>query len=1107
MNIFPFQNASATKERRSLIETASTAHTTEHSEGASFEAALTQSAPATLVQRREDKSANRSSTAPGVPLSPSRSQRRKFAESANSSLVEDDNGEIADGRGKSPDHEKTKTDSNSVIDAMAILPVGQPIQPLAPLTLESAQVEKKPEKAGLGSLSGGASQGGSQNGVDGGKAKRSMPGASNPTANLNADQPSADLSASPAAIVGENVIGTKEFGANVSLKGSNLLSPGGLVSSGGRDGSWVDVPTQQAGLSNKNGVPARLGALAQMQSIAETSNVLPAISQPDGTESAVVGSVIDAAKVTSQAAVDKAVVTASSVEINIQGRTISVGQNVLGEQSELSQNALRQIRMSNRSGLALPGQLSIKSGKLENSESAAASVPMTTNAEVKDGQTSLPGIVVPEGQMQSATIDEAMVTDPGALVPMTTITEIKDGQTLLTSIARPKGQIQGSTIREALVNEKNQPGARTASTNLADINTKGLKSNEANDLVEQRSPQLLSVFSQSVALNRGEPTTQSQQAGRSEKSAGAAQPSALVQVPTVVETSNPPSPISEVLVTKVAASGSETETPKATSQVALDATVASANPSIGRFEGVKTVAGSQGEIPQGNYHRIQTSNPIVQESLGQANVKGETPGNAGSVVSFSRVGTMTKVNDGQIAFSSETGPTEGTGVPKISVQGPIRPVAATLATDPTDVGAEQQKASGAKAIPVISKGVTKASLLQSAVLNRDGVGAAQKAQPQVQTIKGNLNTPSEIGGVIVAGASSDQFTKQTTQSNTSVSQAFEIPVSEVNAVRSSDSDGASSNSSDDGNNESGLDLSSLSATEPEIEGQFSEAIDQSIGNRGTVAWDGSKDPLLRHAEGHHSPVTPLGLASGGTLAAQQKTEMALSAKSETGNNSFGKNIPVVGIIGSSMGGAERELVNTEFREAKIDLTGNQTANSLVNLSGSTSSDRIRHTEHSELSTREYGSFRGNRLADDVWSAVQTFRATSAKDWDVKIRTDQDTQLNLRLTLQDNQLHIQARLENGNWETMAPRWSELQSLLADRGVQLRPLESSNGHNWSQNSFQQFGSNGNEQRQSTSNSARDQGFVEVGKGFPDEPVRSRKTESPTPSRPSAILEKWA
>jgi len=37
------------------------------------------------------------------------------------------------------------------------------------------------------------------------------------------------------------------------------------------------------------------------------------------------------------------------------------------------------------------------------------------------------------------------------------------------------------------------------------------------------------------------------------------------------------------------------------------------------------------------------------------------------------------------------------------------------------------------------------------------------------------------------------------------------------------------------------------------------------------------------------------------------------------------------------------------------------------------------------------------------------------------------------------------LESGRAEMMLPRWTELQGILADRGIQLQGLESGKGHN--------------------------------------------------------------
>ena len=154
----------------------------------------------------------------------------------------------------------------------------------------------------------------------------------------------------------------------------------------------------------------------------------------------------------------------------------------------------------------------------------------------------------------------------------------------------------------------------------------------------------------------------------------------------------------------------------------------------------------------------------------------------------------------------------------------------------------------------------------------------------------------------------------------------------------------------------------------------------------------------------------------------------------------------------------------------------------------------------------------SRLSDQVWSAVESFRAQGARDWTVRIRPDHDTELNLRMRLQGNQLVVHAQLEAGRHELISSRWNELQFILADRGVQLQPLESGAGngqpHNQNQHGSSQFGSNGFERRESFEQQQADAEFISRAASVPSNQVlEAVKTSNEKTKVSQNRLETWA
>ena len=322
-------------------------------------------------------------------------------------------------------------------------------------------------------------------------------------------------------------------------------------------------------------------------------------------------------------------------------------------------------------------------------------------------------------------------------------------------------------------------------------------------------------------------------------------------------------------------------------------------------------------------------------------------------------------------------------------------------------------------------------------------------------------------------------------------------------------DGTSMSSSDSKKNgaEAGDPEAAPSAEQKGLPEFPTKAVDRPETNRLAGGIGGSKPSTTRRVEGQDGLVSAASADPGGTLDAKQVSAMALSAKSESGSSPFGKNIPRVGRNDSYFSLAEQNPSLLESREARADVLGSERPSAALLVNPSAGSETLKSTEHRLSNSVDAVSSRSIRLAEEVWSAVESFRATSGKDWEVRIRPDAETQLNLKLTVHENQLHIHAKLESGNWEAMGPRWNELQALFAERGAQLRPLELSVTPGWNGQPSGQFGFAGHEQRQSAFESARREEFAETGARFSEEPAQQRKTTKATPAKSGAAWETWA
>ena len=400
---------------------------------------------------------------------------------------------------------------------------------------------------------------------------------------------------------------------------------------------------------------------------------------------------------------------------------------------------------------------------------------------------------------------------------------------------------------------------------------------------------------------------------------------------------------------------------------------------------------------------------------------------------------------------------------------------------------------------VITKGESKPGELK--------VGIQTKADSVNQS---SVSSTSVLGPTILQSAEplTPSNLKLAEQPNRDLNPAFERPPTGPDAGESRSSEDAQFGSSDRSKDESAMDAPSETVLEAQESNDFSSAIRRNV-DSGVESTEVSSPSMRAHSLERQAALPKLHSSRGGTVDAEQGSAMALRANSETGIEMLGKNVPSFGSIDSALRPYEPILSSAGSRLVKPELVSQrvQDASAFYNLSSNNEGQKV-----SEPGAMEFGEsvrVTATKLADHVWSAVEKFHATSHQDWVVSIRPDQETHLNLKLKLQDNQVHVHATLESGNWGAVAPHWPELQAVLAERGIQLKPLEAGSGQNsLPQQQLNQFGSGGNEHRQTTADRAYAREFLDVTRDLARPSAEPKKTATTrTSSRPNQVLETWA
>ena len=78
------------------------------------------------------------------------------------------------------------------------------------------------------------------------------------------------------------------------------------------------------------------------------------------------------------------------------------------------------------------------------------------------------------------------------------------------------------------------------------------------------------------------------------------------------------------------------------------------------------------------------------------------------------------------------------------------------------------------------------------------------------------------------------------------------------------------------------------------------------------------------------------------------------------------------------------------------------------------------------------------LMEKIWTAVSTYRTRGGDEVVVKLQPDAKTELQLTIKYGKGGVEIQARMQQGDGQQLATGWRELQSALAERGVNLGEL---------------------------------------------------------------------
>lgn len=266
----------------------------------------------------------------------------------------------------------------------------------------------------------------------------------------------------------------------------------------------------------------------------------------------------------------------------------------------------------------------------------------------------------------------------------------------------------------------------------------------------------------------------------------------------------------------------------------------------------------------------------------------------------------------------------------------------------------------------------------------------------------------------------------------------------------------------------------------------------------------SKLPVLR-VPGLNRSVDRSGIGD-----AQHDEHMVWTKNNEPGPELAGKNMPNSGKNDFPSRNPGQVLAANELNRARVDSSGDRMADLAFSSNAwLDNAERARSLDEPIGSLRADGHLHA-RLTERIWSAIETFRSSGSDNWIVRIRPDHDVELNLRLKVQENQLVIHARLESGNWDALAPNWRDLQAQLANRGIQLQPLEGSGDRSALSQNFNPMNSDPQNQRQhhAGEDGSRFQDLRELDFRFASEVAERKKPRAAAKTNnPGKGWESWA
>lgn len=294
------------------------------------------------------------------------------------------------------------------------------------------------------------------------------------------------------------------------------------------------------------------------------------------------------------------------------------------------------------------------------------------------------------------------------------------------------------------------------------------------------------------------------------------------------------------------------------------------------------------------------------------------------------------------------------------------------------------------------------------------------------------------------------------------------------------------------------------------EGGVSElaAMGDANGNQQSPGKTVEGDSPLARLDNVHAARVNRGPDRGGIIDAQQTAQMAPGKDDDSSVESSRKNMPNSGKNDSPARVSDPVMAPSEAlrprREVVPDKFGGVSIISNVGLDKA----EVNHFGGDAVAGAHGEDHLHTRLAERIWSAVESFRTSGASDWIVRIRPDQDSELNLRLRLQSNQLIVQAHLGNGNWDAVTTRWPELQAQLAERGVQLRPLDGDQRNDSFAQNFNQMNPDNPSDRRQSGDFGKNQEAPELDLRFLGELPERRKGTAKTAATSSANgWEGWA